>query len=206
LPKLRNVDGMKFCRLVGSGRGIGFSLAPDWSRYGIIAVWDTPEHAETFYKTSKLIAAYRHRAIEEFSLKLLPFQSHGKWGGENPFAETVKKPEVGPVAVLTRAKIRWSKLGSFWKNVPATSESLAIAPGLICSFGIGEAPYVLQSTISVWESLESVKNFAYTQQAHRDVVRKTRDENWYAEDLFARFIPLTAEGSSFGENPLEGRL
>ncbi len=205
LPKLRNVQGLDFCKLVGSGKGIGFSLIPDWSRYGILAVWKSEEDAERFYTESTLIATYRKHAEESFTLKMVPFQSHGKWSGENPFSGTIGKPDAGPVAVLTRAKIRWSKLRQFWKHVPAASKSLEEAPGLICSFGIGEAPFVLQATISVWESLESVKEFAYSQRTHREVVKKTRDEDWYAEDLFARFIPIEVEGTTNGINPLKDK-
>jgi hypothetical protein len=61
------------------------------------------------------------------------------------------------------------------------------AKGYQFSVGIGEVPWVKQATFSVWESLDEMKNFAYSMKEHRDVVKKTRTQNWYSEDMFVRF-------------------
>jgi hypothetical protein len=44
--------------------------------------------------------------------------------------------------------------------------------------------------------------FAYASPAHREVIRRTRDERWYAEELFARFRLLGTEGTLNGKDPL----
>jgi heme-degrading monooxygenase HmoA len=106
------------------------------------------------------------------------------------------------VAVLTRAQIRWTKLRSFWANVANVAEMMSTAPGYLYSVGIGEAPFYLQATFSVWESLDEVKNFAYKSREHAEVIRKTRKEDWYSEELFARFKILKTIGSLGGINPL----
>ena len=80
------------------------------------------------------------------------------------------------------------------------------ANGFITSFGIGEVPWIKQATFSIWRSKADMKKFAYTMQQHADVIRKTRKENWYSEDMFIRFVPLAAYGSINGKNPLEGIL
>jgi hypothetical protein len=44
--------------------------------------------------------------------------------------------------------------------------------------------------------------FAYKTVAHREAMRRTRAENWYREELFARFVPVASEGTWEGREPL----
>jgi hypothetical protein len=41
---------------------------------------------------------------------------------------------------------------------------------------------------------------------HAEVIRKTRQENWYSEDMFVRFKILASIGIINGSNPLQGKL
>ncbi len=71
--------------------------------------------------------------------------------------------------------------------------------------GIGEAPVGLQGTFSLWDSSAPLVEFAHRRAAHVDVVRRTALEHWYAEELFARFEVLDAQGTFNGEHPLAPR-
>ena len=81
----------------------------------------------------------------------------------------------------------------FWKSVPKASLAIKNAEGVEWFKGIGEWPFIQQATFSVWDNLESVKNFAYNKGAHSEIVKKTKKRNWYSEDLFARFEILHSE-------------
>jgi hypothetical protein len=202
-PHLAGARGLRFWKLLGSGRGAGFSLRPNWSRYGLFAVWETRAAADDFLAASPFARSYRERAEEVWTARLVPVAARGAWSGTNPLLPLAPPPlDAGPVAVLTRATVRWRALPAFWRAVPAASGALEGAAGRIASIGVGEAPVVRQATFSLWRSAADVQAYAYRDPAHAEVVRRTRDERWYAEELFARFAPVGSEGSWDGRDPL----
>lgn len=204
---LNKAGGLRFWKLLGSGEGGGFSLRPDWSRYGLLGVWESEATADAFLQDSPLMNQYRRRAHESWTVRLRAVQSHGNWAGVNPFLPVdLVSDQTKPIAVLTRATINWNRLPHFWRAVPAASRALRDAPGLLASIGIGEAPFVRQATFSLWRSSREMETFAYKTEAHKDVIRRTRQEKWYREELFARFAPVAAEGSWGGVDPLAGLL
>jgi hypothetical protein len=50
--------------------------------------------------------------------------------------------------------------------------------------------------------MEKMKAFAYGSKEHADVIRKTRKEDWYSEELFARFKVISSIGKPNGVDPL----
>lgn len=201
---LSGVEGLRFSKQLGSGNGAGFSLRPNWARYGFLSVWESEEDAGAFLSRSDFMTAYRERADEIWTARLVPVAAHGAWSGVNPFLPLAPKPEGGPVAALTRATVRWRRLAAFWRAVPDTSDAILRAEGRIASIGVGEAPFVRQATFSLWRSAAEMQQFAYRDAAHAAAIRRTRDEGWYSEELFARFVPVASEGKWDGRDPLEG--
>jgi hypothetical protein len=98
------------------------------------------------------------------------------------------------VAAVTRARIRPSQWRPFWSAVPPVSLDLRAVDGLRLALGIGEAPVGLQGTFSVWESPAALTQFAHRRAPHVEVMRRTREVGWYAEELFARFALVDARG------------
>lgn len=201
---LARTAGLRFWKLLGSGYGSGFSLRPNWARYGLLAVWESAEASENFLTHSALMQTYRRHAEETWTVRLQPLTVQGQWSGVNPFFPLAPPIKAGPIAVLTRATIRLSRLRAFWRAVPATSDALANAEGLLASIGLGEAPFIRQATFSLWRNVEEMEAFAFRNPAHREAMRRTRAENWYREELFARFVPLASEGWWNGMDPLKG--
>ncbi len=185
---LEQPTGSLFSKMLGTGHN-GFSVIPDFQQYTFLATWESEQQADAFFK-STVFQNYASQALEHSTLKMRPILAHGQWNGQEPFtvSEPVEKGYNGPVVVLTRAKIKFTKLLDFWRHVPHAHASLRKSEGVLMALGIGEVPLVEQATVSVWESVESLKNFAYRQSGHKEIVQRTRDQGWYSEELFARFL------------------
>ncbi|WP_236668713.1 spheroidene monooxygenase [Hymenobacter rubidus] len=206
--QLQRILGLRFFKLMGSGANNGFGFWPHLRRYGLMAVWEDAAAAEAFFAQHPLWAQYQKRSAEIWTLRLAPLKAHGLWDGQAPFdyASTAAASAAAPVAVLTRASIRLRKTPRFWQYVEPTSAALAQAVGVRAAIGLGELPVVRQATFSVWESAQAMQQYAYHDARHREVIQLTRRENWYAEELFARFQVLGSTGTLDGIEPLAGLL
>ena len=191
---LQGLPHLRFWKLLGTGKGIGFSIVPDLAQYGVLTVWDDPDAAFQFNKDGQLPKAWQKHAYQQQHFYLVPFKSQGLWSGTNPFEPVWQPEEFNPdnrrIAILTRASIAWHALLRFWQHVPSTSDALAKCDGIDFSAGLGEAPFVHQATFSIWQNAQAMREYAYASKAHQAVIKKTRREQWYAEELFARFFLL----------------
>ena len=176
-------SGLRFWKLMGTGKNGTFDKNPDWKRWAVLEVYDTPTTTPTFitwwwkmFKTTNTV------------YQLEPIEGHGLWDGKQVFGDLPKQSDYeGKIAVLTRATIKLSGLKRFWAHVDAIASQMATAPGFITSVGIGEVPFIKQATFSIWESKEQMRSFAYKLPLHKEVIKKTYQEKWYSEDMFTRF-------------------
>jgi hypothetical protein len=201
---LQGEAGLQFVKMLGSGGGNGFSIWPNFGVYGLLGVWDNEDAARQFFAASPLYAEFVTQSAEQWTLFLQNAQAHGRWDGREPFAPQVPLREDLPICVLTRATIRWNKLWHFWRFVPGVSKAMwrEHHEGLHFSIGIGELPLVQQATFSLWSNRAAMQAYAYRGQHHQAVMRKTRELDWYSEELFARFHPFDSQGIWAGSDPL----
>jgi len=201
---------ISFYKLMGTGKNGTFDKVPDFNQWAILCVFkeiiqDTNAASKpidlhgSFIKYWLLLFSF-----ETYSIQLKPIAGHGLWDGKQAFGDLDSNTTYdGPMATLTRATVRLTKMKHFWKHVAPIANKMTSAKGYVFSVGIGEVPWIKQATFSVWESVEDMKSFAYSMKEHREVVKKTRQEKWYSEDMFVRFKIISTHGTLKGIDPLK---
>ena len=200
---VRRIPGATFTKLLGTGSGRTFTPRDaDPHHWAVLACWADPEGPARFER-SRPYRGWHALAEEESRFLLRPLVSRGAWAGREPFGDPRPHRWDGPVAAVTRARIRTTQWRRFWSAVPPVSGDLREVDGLRLAFGIGEAPVGLQGTFSVWESHTTLTEFAHRRSPHTEVMRRTHEVRWYAEELFARFALVEAHGTYRGADVSE---
>lgn len=201
-PVLKRTDGLAFFRQLGTGKGQKMTLSADLRRWALFAVWEDEDALDAFMGASPIAERWRDAADEAYTVRLHPSRAAGKWDGAQPLTVTPPPADGAPVAILTRAKVRVRRARAFYGAIAEPAADLRRRPGLLDAVAIGEHPVLRQATFSMWRDLDSARAYAYGRPEHRAVVGRTRAEDWYAEQLFARFHPYAAEGTWDGRDPL----
>ena len=132
LLRLRGTPGLRFARLLGTGRG-ATAMGADLARTAIFAVWDDPAALAAFEVGwfAARTAQVRAAGGEVYGVSLALLSGHGRWGGRDVLAD-LRRPRLplvpgtasgepgtgGPVAVLTRATVRPSRWHRFRGSRP----------------------------------------------------------------------------------------
>lgn len=178
-----------FWKLMGCGKNGTFDKTPDWQQWAVLLTGeaDMPNWMNAWFRLFN---------ARVWQLELEAIEGHGTWDHQTPFGDLPKNTDYdGPIAVLTRATIRLNRLKNFWQHVDAVAVQMAGAPGFITSVGIGEIPWIKQATFSIWHSKSAMRDFAYRMHEHKEVIRKTYQEQWYSEEMFVRFRLKRSTGS-----------
>src|SRR5689334_10176680 len=106
--RLRALPGVRFAKVLGTGRGVTFGPGDaDPTRFAALVAWDRPGN----------LSQVDERWSEKVRLDLTPLSNRGTWAGVNPF-ETTTVDRIGPVLALTRARLRPARALTFWRAIP----------------------------------------------------------------------------------------
>ncbi len=192
------IEGMRFARVLGSGRHGGFGLAPSFDRQGLIGFFDDEATAQRFASASALMRRYRERSLEMLVAVLRVAACRGSWSGQT-LVPTARAEPGQPVASLTRAAIRPRHALRFWRHSPPAEQAVAQANGCRLAVGLGEAPLLRQATFSLWDNSDAMDAYA-RRGAHQQAIEGAWRESWFSESMFVRFVPLRIEGRWHGQN------
>lgn len=190
---------LKFWKLMGCGKDASVYLAPDFKHWAHLTVWEDEAQAMA-YQNHWVTKYFSFFASETCFFVLKSVMSHGTWDHKEPFFTAHKSKPQGKVAVLTRATIFRKQISRFRSFTAQAHEAMVKADGFVCAVGMGENPFNRQATFSVWESESAMQTFAYKDQIHADIIKRTRAEKWYSEECFARFEVLAMQGVLNGKS------
>ena len=198
---LRGVDGLEFWRVLGTGKGDDTSPSADLSRTALFLMWRNEDALQNFLREHS-VARQMNETEEHWHVKLRSVGGMGSWKGRTIPELLDRGSDDGRIAIITRAHVHTKSWRTFGKAGVPVDQSLKGANGLLRVVGIGEAPVGMLGTFSLWQSTEHMKQWAYGSPQHQEVMRRTRDEGWYGEEMFARFEPYDSIGTWDGTNPL----
>ena len=177
--------GQEFFKLLGTGSKNGFSVFPDFSNYAMISSWKDDSDRKAFLEKNKIMNTILNKCHERIEIKIDPYEFKGSWNQHNPF--NIDSSYKGKkILILTRARVRFQKILEFLINTSTASKSIKNHSGALYYKGVGELPIIEQSTISIWESEEKMKLYAYNNSDHMKIIMKARKRRWYSEELFVR--------------------
>jgi spheroidene monooxygenase len=199
---LARLPEIGFWKLCGSGTGQGFTPKPNLGVWAILATWPDPETARKAMAEAPVYRRWRAHAAEDWTILMEPTSARGLWSGVAPFTPTAA-PNTGRVVALTRASMRLRSFLRFWRRVPDISAVIGQDPNVIFKIGIGEVPLLHQITFSIWPDTASMAHFARGNGPHGRAIAAVREEDWFAEELYARFRILDDWGTWEGARPLD---
>ena len=191
-----------FWKLCGSGTGEGFTPKPNWGVWAILAAWPDEATAKARINEAPVYQRWRNMSRENWTVYLDPISVRGKWSGKTPFDAEPAPSDNRPLAVLTRASVKPSKMLRFWNRVPDISSVIGADPNVIFKIGIGEVPLLHQVTFSIWPDAASMAKFARGDGPHGRAICAVRDGDWFSEELYARFAVTGSSGQWGGRDPL----
>lgn len=197
---IRSIPGLTFAKLMGTGSGETFTMRDaDAHHWALLTAWSEQTRAQDF-DNHRVSRSWQRASDEHLTVTMHPLVSRGKWSGAEPFAVPDTKAGPGAIAAITRARIKPRQWTRFWSSVPPVSLDLRSDPGVLFTLGIGEAPVGLQGTFSIWRNAKAISDFAYRRPAHAEVVKRTHELNWYAEEMFTRFQVHSVRGTYNGQD------
>ena len=187
-------------------RNVNRSLSP--RRFVVIVEWLDAEVA--IDGCSLVEERWRRRGATVWSATLIPVRSSGTWRGTSAFAPEAQRDGAaadgsGLVASVTYARIRPAKMAAFYlSGFPRAARRMTGGDSpMVAGIGFGDIPVRDACTFSVWPSTADLGRIVHGRsEPHGIVSRRSTEEKWLTESLFARFIVVEHSGTWAGTDPL----
>ena len=177
---------------------------PNFRRWGFFGVWEDKEALDVFNSESSITRRWHETSREVWHARLTPKRSSGTWHGSNPLEnlDQVQLPS-GPVAMLTRGELHLRKVPTFWLETTRVAVTdIRKLPGFLAGVALVELPLVEVMTFTLWDSADSVMNFARRRPAHSSLIERDKHDRIFRAFFYAQFFPSESSGTWYREDPL----
>jgi hypothetical protein len=208
---LRSAEGVCFAvagRTSGGdgSRNVSRSISP--RRIVVLVQW--ADARATVEGRALLEARWGKRGAQVWSGGLAPIRASGTWRGSAAFApDAVSGDADGDtgemIASLTYARIRPSRMAHFYMlGFPRVARRMTGNDSpMLAGIGFGDIPVRHACTFSVWPSTAALIRVVQGRaEPHGAIARRSNDEGWLTESLFARFVVVDHAGIWAGADPL----
>lgn len=199
-PSRRRIAGLRHGD-IGLAAPLRASVRPSpaFGRVAFVGFWDDEGALDTFEREHPVGVALRsgwHAVLE-------PVRVFGSWPGLADDVNQSRLPTFeGPAVVLTLGRLRIRRALPFLRASAKAQEAALRAPGSIWATGFARPPFV--ATCSLWESVDALSAYAYSDQdaGHPRAIAANEHRAFHGQSAFVRFRPTRMEGSLSGRNPL----
>lgn len=189
----------------GAGtRRVNRTLSP--SRF--VTLTESASGSDATALRAELDDRWRSNGALVWSASLVPNRSSGTWGGRQPFSgpasESAPAPR-GPVASVTYAQVRPRWMGHFYVlGFPKTARRMTGKHSpMLAGIGFGDVPLRHACTFSLWPDVgDLLRSVQGRTEPHGEIARRSIEEGWLSESLFARFSIADHSGDWAGTDPL----
>lgn len=193
------------CGRSSAGRGLrNISRTLSVTRVVAVVEWTSAEAAGAGRRA--LDERCRQGGAVVWSAALQPVRAQGEWNGRSPFRpDPTASTDGQQVASLTCARVRPRRMVDFYLCAFPGLARQACGPDspMVAGLGFGGAvPLRDACTISFWPASSDVQAYAFGRSPHGAVQRRSADQDWMSQSLFARFAVLDHDGTWAGTDPL----
>lgn len=202
--RLAREPGVRNVKVLTHGGGDHVGMAADVTRLSVFVVWEDEASLDA-------ALARGHRALRPvqasgtWQVRLRPLRTAGTWSGDPLFPDlpTTRTPR-GPVVSVAFIQVKAARIARFWlRSLPGPGRQVMDAPGARHILWMVELPFRTGITVTVWEDLRSMTDFAYKSGGHAEMVREDGGSD-FGEFFIGRFAPISSIGDLDGVDPLAG--
>lgn len=199
IPRPGSVPGLRHAEVAAAASLSPSPLPkPTPGRVALVAFWDDDCALDAFLHDHPLAAALSGG----WHARLEPLRAFGTWPGLPELPADRATPYSGPAVVLTLGRLRMTQAVRFVRASAKAEGSAVDAPGMAWGTALARPPLV--ATLSLWDSVRALSEYAYGRQdpSHVEALAADRARPFHRASAFVRFRPYEISGQLGGRNPL----
>jgi hypothetical protein len=198
-PEPAAIEGLRFAQTwLMSPLRTGALPSTKVTGVALVAAWDDDQSLDR-YLSHPTAQVYR----KGWNARFEPVRTVGAWPGWPDLPRQDKPPDDDPVAVLTMARVRMNRFGSFAAAAGPAEREAQRHPGFLAGTSLLRPPGRV-ATLSLWRNAREMRQYTVGSYpgGHLEAMKKHQEKEFHHETLFVRLRPYATEGQWNGRDPL----